>query len=111
MKDFSSCAESAFSRSPENEGKCSNASEKQGGPSALSPAMALLPLRLFLGITFVYAGIQKLSDPGFLHAGAPTYIGTQLHGFAAARPAASSCAPSPCRTRSWPGSGWRSSRS
>ena len=32
--------------------------------------------------TFVYAGIQKLSDPGFLHPGAPTYIGTQLHGFA-----------------------------
>jgi thiosulfate dehydrogenase [quinone] large subunit len=48
----------------------------------ISPAAALLPLRLFLGITFVYAGIQKLSDPGFLHAGAPTYIGTQLSGFA-----------------------------
>ena len=31
-------------------------------------------------------GIQKLSDPGFLHAGAPTYIGTQLHGFAAGTP-------------------------
>lgn len=48
--------------------------------------MALFPLRLFLGITFVYAGIQKLSDPGFLHAGAPTYIGTQLHGFASGTP-------------------------
>jgi thiosulfate dehydrogenase [quinone] large subunit len=48
--------------------------------------MALLPLRLFLGVTFVYAGIQKLSDPGFLHAGASTYIGTQLHGFAAGTP-------------------------
>jgi len=54
--------------------------------TALSPAMALLPLRLFLGVTFVYAGVQKLSDPGFLHAGAPTYIGTQLHGFAAGTP-------------------------
>ena len=48
--------------------------------------MALLPLRLFLGVTFVYAGIQKLSDPGFLHPGAPTYIGTQLHGFAHGTP-------------------------
>ena len=48
--------------------------------------MALFPLRLFLGVTFVYAGIQKLSDPGFLHPGAPTYIGTQLHGFAAGTP-------------------------
>jgi thiosulfate dehydrogenase [quinone] large subunit len=54
--------------------------------ASISPAMALFPLRLFLGITFVYAGIQKLSDPGFLHAGAPTYIGTQLHGFAAGTP-------------------------
>jgi thiosulfate dehydrogenase [quinone] large subunit len=53
---------------------------------SISPAMALFPLRLFLGVTFVYAGIQKLSDPGFLHAGAPTYIGTQLHGFAAGTP-------------------------
>lgn len=48
--------------------------------------MALFPLRLFLGVTFVYAGIQKLSDPGFLHPGAPTYIGTQLHGFASGTP-------------------------
>ena len=58
------------------------------GPVALRarPAMALLPLRIFLGVTFVYAGIQKLSDPGFLHHGAPTYIGTQLHGFANGTP-------------------------
>lgn len=47
---------------------------------------ALLPVRLFLGITFVYAGIQKLSDPGYLHPGAPTYIGTQLQGFAHGTP-------------------------
>lgn len=51
-----------------------------------SLGMALLPLRLFLGVTFVYAGIQKLSDPGFLHPGAPTYIGTQLEGFAKGTP-------------------------
>lgn len=49
-------------------------------------ALALMPLRLFLGGTFVYAGIQKLTDPGFLHAGAPTYIGTQLEGFANGTP-------------------------
>ena len=47
---------------------------------------ALLPVRLFLGVTFVYAGIQKLSDPGFLSPGAPTYIGTQLRGFAHGTP-------------------------
>src|SRR3954453_15083703 len=51
-----------------------------------APATALLPLRLFLGGTFVYAGGQKLSDPGFLHEGAPTYIGSQLHAFANGTP-------------------------
>ena len=48
--------------------------------------MALFPLRLFLGGTFVYAGVQKLTDPGFLHAGSATYIGTQLQGFSDGTP-------------------------
>jgi thiosulfate dehydrogenase [quinone] large subunit len=48
--------------------------------------MALLPVRLFLGVTFVYAGYQKLSDPGFLTPGSATYIGTQLHAFASGTP-------------------------
>lgn len=47
---------------------------------------SLLPVRVFLGLTFVYGGIEKLSDPGFLHPGAPTYIGTQLRGFANGTP-------------------------
>ena len=51
------------------------------------PGLALLPLRAFLAVTFVYAGVQKLSDPGFLHPGSPTYIGTQLHAFAHGTPA------------------------
>jgi thiosulfate dehydrogenase [quinone] large subunit len=55
--------------------------------SGIDPGIALLPLRLFLGVTFVYAGVQKLSDPGFLHPGAPTYIGTQLQSFANGSPA------------------------
>lgn len=61
----------------------------EGGPGwsrPLPPGVALLPLRLFLGVTFVYAGVQKLSDPGFLQPGAPTYIGTQLHQFAHGTP-------------------------
>lgn len=53
---------------------------------SIRPGVALLPLRLFLGVTFTYAGIQKLSDPGFLHAGSSTYIGTQLTGFADGTP-------------------------
>src|SRR4051812_6695528 len=61
-------------------------SERMGRLPRLEPGAALFPLRLFLGITFIYAGVQKLSDPGFLHPGAPTYIGTQLHGFAHGTP-------------------------
>ena len=47
---------------------------------------ALFPVRLLPWFHLVYGGIQKLSDPGFLHAGAPTYIGTQLRGFAHGTP-------------------------
>jgi thiosulfate dehydrogenase (quinone) large subunit len=45
-------------------------------------------LRAFLGVTFVYAGIQKFLDPNFLHAGSADYIGAQLHGFATNTPVA-----------------------
>lgn len=39
----------------------------QGGGRRDSAARyALLPLRIFLGVTFVYAGIDKLTDPAFL---------------------------------------------
>jgi thiosulfate dehydrogenase [quinone] large subunit len=55
-------------------------------PGGIDPALALVPLRVFLGITFVYAGLQKLGDPGFFHPGAPSYIGSQLHAFATGSP-------------------------
>lgn len=45
-----------------------------------------VPLRMFLGVTFFYAGLQKISDPGFLQPGASTYIGTQLQGFSTHSP-------------------------
>ena len=51
-------------------------------------AYGTLPLRLFLGLTFLYAGVQKISDPGFLEPGSTTYIGTQLQGYAAQSPIA-----------------------
>jgi thiosulfate dehydrogenase [quinone] large subunit len=31
-----------------------------------------IPLRLFLGLTFIYAGLQKIADPGFLQPGSTT---------------------------------------
>lgn len=49
-------------------------------------AYGTVPLRMFLGLTFFYAGLQKISDPGFLQPGASTYIGTQLQGFSAHSP-------------------------
>ncbi|MGH9080950.1 MAG: Rieske 2Fe-2S domain-containing protein [Acidimicrobiales bacterium] len=38
----------------------------------------LVPLRLFLGATYLYAGLQKLSDPQFLRTSSPTGIHAQL---------------------------------
>lgn len=43
-------------------------------------------LRLWLGITFTYAGIDKALDGGFLNPEATTYIGKQLAGFAQQSP-------------------------
>ena len=39
---------------------------------------ALLPLRAFLGITFCYAGLQKLANPNFFNANSPASIQAQL---------------------------------
>ncbi len=47
---------------------------------------ALLPLRLFLGVTFIYAGIQKITDPQFFQTSAPGYIGRQIARFAIGSP-------------------------
>ncbi len=46
----------------------------------------LLPLRLFLGITFIYAGIQKLTDPQYFNPAARGYIGKQIIAFAHGSP-------------------------
>ena len=48
--------------------------------------LAMLPLRVFLGVTFVYAGIDKLVDPNFLQATGPGSIGTQLAEFVKVSP-------------------------
>lgn len=46
----------------------------------------MVPLRLFLGLTFVYAGLQKVFDPQFFHAGMRGYIGQQITAFASGSP-------------------------
>ncbi|WP_345039293.1 DoxX family protein [Streptomyces sannanensis] len=40
---------------------------------------ALLPLRVFLGVTFIYAGLDKLTDPAFLSDSGPGSIGELMH--------------------------------
>ncbi|GAA0926394.1 DoxX family protein [Streptomyces thermoalcalitolerans] len=39
---------------------------------------ALLPLRVFLGVTFIYAGLDKLTDSAFLKSAGPGSIGETM---------------------------------
>jgi thiosulfate dehydrogenase (quinone) large subunit len=61
-------------------------SRLMGWSTITVPAWVALPLRLFLGVTFAYAGIQKLTDPGYFRPSAPSYIGRQMLGFAHGTP-------------------------
>ncbi|HVB60704.1 MAG TPA: TQO small subunit DoxD [Ktedonobacteraceae bacterium] len=46
----------------------------------------LLPMRLFLGVTFIYAGVQKLANPQYFNPTAVGYIGKQIAGIATGSP-------------------------
>ncbi|HUI04901.1 MAG TPA: Rieske 2Fe-2S domain-containing protein [Acidimicrobiales bacterium] len=51
------------------------------GPPPMAASMAgwaLIVLRGFLGVTFTFAGLQKLANPGFFHASNPASIQAQL---------------------------------
>jgi thiosulfate dehydrogenase (quinone) large subunit len=47
---------------------------------------ALLPLRVFLGVTFLFAGLQKLSNPTFFNDKSPSGIHAQMIGSARLSP-------------------------
>ena len=47
---------------------------------------AILPLRLFLGATFVFAGLQKLANPTFFDASNPTSMQAQIANAARVSP-------------------------
>lgn len=49
-----------------------------GGWRDTAQRYALLPLRIFLGVTFVYAGLDKLTDSGFFQANGAGSIGEQM---------------------------------
>jgi len=46
----------------------------------------LMPLRLFLGFTFLFAGLQKLANPQFLDSASPISIHAQLVGASRSSP-------------------------
>jgi nitrite reductase/ring-hydroxylating ferredoxin subunit/uncharacterized membrane protein YphA (DoxX/SURF4 family) len=43
-------------------------------------------MRIWLGATWIYAGFDKASDPGFLKSGSSSFIGTQLSAFSVNSP-------------------------
>lgn len=53
---------------------------------AAEPGWLLLPLRLFLGFTFAYAGVDKLSDRAFFDPKSPTSITAQIAAFRQSSP-------------------------
>lgn len=55
-------------------------------PRLRHPGWVLLPLRAFLGVTFVYAGLSKLLDPNYLDASSPVGVRAQMLHAAAGSP-------------------------
>lgn len=69
--------------------RTSGADGARAGAGTASPVYrALLPMRLFIGATFLYAGLDKLLDPAFLRETGPGSIGEQLLGFVRVSPIA-----------------------
>ncbi|MGH3419562.1 MAG: Rieske 2Fe-2S domain-containing protein [Streptosporangiaceae bacterium] len=50
------------------------------------PGWLLLPLRLFLGVTFTFAALQKLSNPDFFNASSPVSVQQQMQTLAPSSP-------------------------
>jgi len=52
----------------------------------LVTSVLLLPLRVFMGITFLYAGTQHLTDPTYFNTSKPGYIGHLIVQYAVGSP-------------------------
>jgi thiosulfate dehydrogenase [quinone] large subunit len=57
-------------------------------PRRLTEAGPAIVLRAFLGVTFTFAGLQKLANPNFFRASSPTSFQAQTHGAIATSPIA-----------------------
>lgn len=53
---------------------------------SVATGWVLMPLRLFLGVTFLFAGLQKLANPNFFRDASPSSIHAQLAGAARSSP-------------------------
>ena len=63
--------------------------EQESGWRALGRRYALLPLRIFLGVTFIYAGLDKLTDSHYLAGlGDPLSFASMTQGVKAGSPIA-----------------------
>ena len=58
----------------------------RSGSSPQSAGWALLPLRAFLGVTFVYAGLSKLFDQNYLDNASPLGVHAQMAAAAVTSP-------------------------
>lgn len=57
-----------------------DASYGRGGRRDTARRYSLLPLRIFLGVTFVYAGLDKLTDSQFMSASGSGSVGEMMRG-------------------------------
>jgi thiosulfate dehydrogenase [quinone] large subunit len=60
--------------------------KEKAATQVLLPANLILPLRIFMGITFLYAGIQHLTDPSYFDPSKPGYIGHLISQYAVGSP-------------------------
>ena len=58
----------------------------QRSDGTVATGWVLMPLRLFLGVTFLFAGLQKLANPAFFRSSSPASIHAQLAGAARSSP-------------------------
>ncbi len=58
----------------------------RGADGTVTTGWVLMPLRLFLGVTFLFAGLQKLANPDFFTSSSPSSIHAQLVGSARSSP-------------------------
>jgi uncharacterized membrane protein YphA (DoxX/SURF4 family) len=60
--------------------------QSKNRPQSILPLNLLLPLRIFMGITFLYAGVQHLTDPAYFDPSKPGYIGHLISQYAVGSP-------------------------